>query len=163
MELGRVVQSCCEGKGNEACGGFGDRNSKLSVDFRGDLGEDMTAAQFGDAWVTEAWGKQGALAYRMAGSRGCCFSGRAWIVEGRGRRGYHVSVVNNATRLDGARVSTCSSAVVTAHGPPGGFGIATGVHLIRTMTSQHVSDPLAAQPQRCIGVTVLYRKKLLDS
>jgi hypothetical protein len=46
VELGLFVHSC-EGNGKELCGGFGDRNSKLSVDFLGLLGEDMMAAQVG--------------------------------------------------------------------------------------------------------------------
>jgi hypothetical protein len=48
VELGLLVQSWFEaGNGKEPWGGFGDRNSKLSVDLRGLLGEDMMAAQVG--------------------------------------------------------------------------------------------------------------------
>jgi hypothetical protein len=49
VELGLFVHSFGAGKGKELCGGFGDRNSKLSVDFLGLLGEDMMAAQVGGA------------------------------------------------------------------------------------------------------------------
>lgn len=65
MELGLFVQSWGFGKGNELCGGFGDNISKLSVDLRGDLGEDMMAAKVGGAQVAEAWGEQGAQGYLM--------------------------------------------------------------------------------------------------
>jgi hypothetical protein len=40
---------------------LGDRNSKLSVDRRGDDGEDMMAARFGGAQVAEAWGGRRAM------------------------------------------------------------------------------------------------------
>ena len=59
VELGLFVQSCCvAGNGKELCGGFGDRNSKLSVDFRGLLGEDMMAVggvQWAAAWVDKGY------------------------------------------------------------------------------------------------------------
>lgn len=47
MELGLFVQSWCEANGKELWGWFGDKNSKLSLDFRGVSGEDMMAAQVG--------------------------------------------------------------------------------------------------------------------
>jgi hypothetical protein len=43
------------------CGGVGDSRSRLSVDCRGDLGEDMMAAAgVGGALVAEAWANSGA-------------------------------------------------------------------------------------------------------
>jgi hypothetical protein len=48
VELGLFVQSWFDAeKGKGPWGGFGDRNSKLSVDFREVSGEDMMAAQVG--------------------------------------------------------------------------------------------------------------------
>jgi hypothetical protein len=68
VELGLFVHSDGLGNGNEDCGGFGDKNSKLSSDRRGDLGEDiMIAAPVGGAVVTEAWGECARGVYRMAG------------------------------------------------------------------------------------------------
>lgn len=66
VELGRFVHSDWLGNGNEDCGGFGDKKSKLSSDLRGDLGEDMVCiAALGGAQVAEAWGEQGLVVYLM--------------------------------------------------------------------------------------------------
>jgi hypothetical protein len=66
VELGRLPQSFCIGKGYWLCGGVGDSISRLSVDRRGDLGEDMMAAErVGGALVAEAWAH--ALSHRVWG------------------------------------------------------------------------------------------------
>jgi hypothetical protein len=61
VELGRLSQSACTGKGYWPWGGVGERKSRLSEDRRGDLGVDMMAAAgVGGALVAEAWANNGA-------------------------------------------------------------------------------------------------------
>jgi hypothetical protein len=73
---------------------FGDRNSKLSVDFRGDRGEDdIGAARLGGVW----WPRHGADAVR-AGimsllGRLCCFHVHGCLWRGV-LIGVHVVIVS---------------------------------------------------------------------